>query len=310
MSPWLKTGTVAILLTGFRLTMLLSRNVSLTLLALIAFAANSVLCRLALGTLRIDAASFTSVRLVSGALTLLLILALRPGTEPLIRRVTAGSWRGASYLLLYAACFSFAYVQLDTATGALLLFGSVQLTMIIVSLLRGERLAWLEWLGLWIAIGGFLFLIIPGLTAPTRLGFILMVISGIAWGFYTLNGRGSRRPLADTAGNFIRAAPFTLLLYLPFTDSILISSAGFWLAVASGALASGIGYTLWYTVLPTLTGIAASVLQLSVPVLAALGGVVIVSEVLTIHLLLATLMLLGGIAVFLAGRAKQAADHS
>jgi drug/metabolite transporter (DMT)-like permease len=284
--------------------MLLTRHASLTLLALLAFAANSVLCRLALGTLSIDAASFTSVRLVSGAITLLILLTVRQRSGDIKYWVSAGSWRGAAYLWLYAACFSFAYVQLDTATGALLLFGTVQLTMIITSLLRGERLSALEWAGLWIAVGGFLYLILPGLTAPTRLGFLLMVISGIAWGFYTLNGRGSSRPLADTAGNFVRAAPFALLLYLPFTDSILISSNGFWLAVASGSLASGIGYALWYSVLPKLTGIQASVLQLSVPVLAALGGTLIVGEALTTQLLVATVLLLGGIGVFLTGRAK------
>ncbi|WP_394168579.1 DMT family transporter [Saccharospirillum alexandrii] len=287
--------------------MLPPRHASLTLLALLAFAANSVLCRLALGTLSIDAASFTAVRLVSGALTLVVILALRHRQERLSALVLAGSWRGAGFLWLYAASFSFAYVQLDTATGALLLFGTVQLTMIITSLLRGERLTGLEWLGLWMAVGGFLYLIVPGLTAPTRLGFMLMVISGIAWGFYTLNGRGSSQPLADTAGNFVRAAPFALLLYLPFTDSILISSHGFWLAVASGALASGIGYALWYSVLPALSGIQASVLQLSVPILAAVGGAVIVLEPLTTQLLIATGLLLGGIGVFLTGRAKQPA---
>lgn len=287
--------------------MLTPRHTALTLLALLAFAANSVLCRLALGPLSIDAASFTAVRLVSGALTLVAILALRRRRGQLASGVLAGSWRGAAYLWLYAASFSFAYVQLDTATGALLLFGTVQLTMIITSLLRGERLAGLEWLGLWLAVAGFLYLIVPGLTAPTRLGFVLMVISGIAWGFYSLNGRGSSQPLADTAGNFVRAAPFALLLYLPFTDSILISSNGFWLAVASGALASGIGYALWYSVLPALSGIQASVLQLSVPILAAVGGAVIVLEPMTTHLLIATLLLLGGIGVFLAGRARQPA---
>ncbi|WP_157600115.1 DMT family transporter [Saccharospirillum impatiens] len=292
---------------GSTMTMIVPRHASLTVLALIAFAANSVLCRLALGPLSIDAASFTAVRLVSGAITLVLILAIRHRPGNALSQLLAGSWRGAGFLWLYAACFSFAYVQLDTATGALLLFGTVQLTMIITSLLRGERLTGLEWLGLWIAVGGFLYLIIPGLTAPTRLGFVLMVISGIAWGFYTLNGRGSSQPLADTAGNFVRAAPFALLLYLPFTDAILITSSGFWLAVASGSLASGIGYALWYSVLPALSGVQASVLQLSVPVLAAIGGAVVVLEPLTTHLLVATGLLLGGIGVFLAGRAKQAA---
>jgi drug/metabolite transporter (DMT)-like permease len=287
--------------------MFLPRHASLTLLALLAFAANSVLCRLALGTLSIDAASFTAVRLVSGAITLLILLTVRQRAGDAKQWVSAGSWRGAAYLWLYAASFSFAYVQLDTATGALLLFGTVQLTMIVTSLLRGERLSALEWLGLWIAVGGFLYLILPGLTAPTRIGFLLMVISGMAWGFYTLNGRGSSRPLADTAGNFVRAAPFALLLYLPFTDSILISSTGFWLAVASGSLASGIGYALWYSVLPRLTGIQASVLQLSVPVLAALGGALIVGEALTTQLLISTVLLLGGIGVFLMGRAKHPA---
>lgn len=282
------------------------RLVSFTLLALVAFAANSVLCRWALGAAVIDAASFTAVRLVAGALALLALVKLRDHKLPIQRAVKAGSMRGTAWLFVYAAGFSFAYLQLDTATGALILFGTVQLTLIGSSLWQGHRLNSTEWLGVFAACAGFVYLILPDLTTPSLRGLVLMMGAGVAWGLYTLNGRGSSQPLLDTAGNFVRTAPLVLLLLLPFIDQVLISRQGFWLAVVSGALASGGGYALWYAVLPSLSGVQAGVLQLSVPLLAAAGGVLLVGERLDPRLLLASVLLLGGIALVLWGRRKGA----
>ncbi|GGX67725.1 DMT family transporter [Saccharospirillum salsuginis] len=279
-----------------------------TVLALIAFAANSVLCRLALGDLSIDAASFTATRLIAGGLMLLVLMSLKERRFNARTWLKSGSIKGALYLFVYAATFSFAYVQLDTATGALILFGTVQLTMVLLSLFRGERMGTLEWIGFGVALAGFVYLILPGLTTPSVTGFVLMMASGIAWGLYTLNGRGSRTPMLDTTGNFVRTAPLVLLLFLPFIDDILITPTGFWLAISSGALASALGYILWYSALPHLTGIQASVYQLSVPLIAALGGVVLVGESLTARLGVATLMLLGGIGLLLWGKRRQAAQ--
>lgn len=280
------------------------RLASYTVLALIAFAANSVLCRLALGDVSIDAASFTATRLVSGGLMLLLLMTLKERRFDARTWVRSGSIKGALYLFAYAATFSFAYVQLDTATGALILFGTVQLTMVVLSLIRGERLGAMEWTGFMVALAGFVYLVLPGLTTPSVTGFVLMVASGVAWGLYTLNGRGSRTPMLDTTGNFIRTAPLVIPLFLPFIDDILITPFGFWLAVASGALASALGYILWYSALPHLTGIQASVYQLSVPLIAALGGIVLVGESLTGRLGVATVMLLGGIGLLLWGKRR------
>lgn len=282
------------------------RLTTYTILALIAFASNSILCRLALGDLSIDAASFTATRLVSGGLMLLSIMAVRERRFNARTWVRSGSLKGTGYLFVYAATFSFAYVQLDTATGALILFGTVQLTMVVLSLIRGERLESLEWAGFGVALAGFVYLVLPGLTTPSVVGFVLMVISGIAWGLYTLNGRGSRTPLLDTTGNFIRTAPLVIPLFLPFVDDILITPVGFWLAVSSGALASALGYILWYSALPHLSGIQASVYQLSVPLIAALGGVILVGESLSPRLVLAAVWLLGGIGLLLWGRQRPA----
>ncbi|MFG1496995.1 DMT family transporter [Saccharospirillum sp. HFRX-1] len=276
--------------------------ISFTLLALVAFAANSVLCRWALGDATIDAASFTAVRLVAGALVLLLLVKLSSHKLPLYRAVKAGSISGAAWLFLYAAGFSFAYIQLDTATGALILFGTVQLTLIGISLWQGHRLNSTEWAGVFAACAGFVYLILPDLTTPSLRGMVLMMGAGIAWGLYTLNGRGSSQPLLDTAGNFVRTAPLVLLLFVPFIETVQISREGFWLAVLSGALASGCGYALWYAVLPSLSGVQAGVLQLSVPLLAAAGGVLLVGERLDPRLVLASFLLLGGIALVLWGR--------
>lgn len=276
----------------------LLKIVSFTGLALIAFAANSVLCRLALGGGTIDAASFTTVRLLSGVCVLLLILFLKKQTNTQVK----GSWRASLMLFVYAITFSYAYINLDTGTGALILFGSVQITMILFSLLSGTKLHITEWAGVSAAFSGFVYLILPGVTAPSLSGFLLMTCAGIAWGFYTLFGRGSQNPLSDTAYNFLRTVPFVLALVLLTFKSAHYSSEGIMLAVLSGGIASGIGYTLWYMALAGLSVTQAAVLQLSVPVIAAVGGIVFVSEVVTERLMVSSTLILGGILLVVLGR--------
>jgi drug/metabolite transporter (DMT)-like permease len=272
-----------------------------TALALIAFAFNSILCRLALGTEAIDAVSFTSIRLVSGALTLFLIsLAFSHKQEDLRR----GNWLSAFFLFAYAICFSFAYVQLTTATGALILFGSVQLTMICAALIKGERPKILEWLGLFLAFGGLIYLVFPGLSAPPLIYSMLMMLAGIAWGFYTLRGKGSENPLADTTGNFIRAVPLMIPLVFQFSPDLQLSNQGIIFAVLSGAIASGIGYSIWYWVLKHHTATRAATLQLAVPAIAALGGVIFLSETLSWRLAMASSFILGGIGLAIFGKRK------
>jgi drug/metabolite transporter (DMT)-like permease len=274
-------------------------------LALIAFAMNSVLCRLALGGATIDAASFSTIRLLSGAVALLLITAVfRKGKRS---NRLGGNWASAALLFLYAIAFSFAYISLSAGTGALILFGSVQATMIIAALLSGERPHLLEWAGLFVAIGGLVYLVSPGLTAPPLLRSILMAIAGISWGFYSLRGRGTRDPLAETANNFIRSLPFVIAVSLVTLAHLHISARGVLYAVLSGALASGVGYVIWYAALKGLTATRAATVQLTVPVLAALGGVVLLSEKVSLRLLLAAILILGGIGLALLGRQHSAA---
>lgn len=272
---------------------------SLTLFALVAFAANSVLCRMALGGGAIDAAGFTVIRLLSGVVMLVIILKLlghgRATPAP-------GSWLSALMLFIYAVAFSFAYISLDTATGALVLFGAVQITMILGSLVTGARLHVPEWSGLLLAFAGFVYLVLPDVTTPSLPGFALMTGAGIAWGVYTLRGRRSAHPLGDTAFNFARTTPLALALALVAWPALHLSAAGVVLAVLSGALASGIGYTVWYMALEGLSATEAAVVQLLVPVLAALGGVVLVSETISLRLLVAATMILGGILAVIAAR--------
>jgi drug/metabolite transporter (DMT)-like permease len=263
-----------------------------TAFALVCFAFNSILCRLALRTDEIDAASFTSMRIVSGAVTLLLIGLLINRTEA--RR---GNWVSAFFLFAYAICFSFAYVSLTAATGALILFGSVQATMILAAIIAGERPRALEWIGLLTALGGLIYLVLPGLSAPPLLSSVLMALAGISWGFYTLRGRGAGNPLAETTGNFLRAAPLAILATLPFLSGAHFSSKGIGLAVLSGAIASGVGYSIWYAALKFHTATRAAILQLSVPVIAAAGGVLFLSEEIALRLILAAAFILGGIAL-------------
>lgn len=280
----------------------LTRTIAATTFALVAFAFNSIFCRLALGSAAVDAVSFTVIRLFSGALILVLLLI----ANGRISATNRGSWRGAAALFLYAICFSVAYLELETATGALVLFAAVQFTMIAVATLRGQHLHALEWAGILIAMAGLGYLLLPGANAPSLTGFLLMSAAGIAWGIYTLIGRGSRNAMADTSWNFVRTVPMALVLvlWLLVTGDSHMTGSGVLLAVLSGALASGLGYTAWYFALAGLSISQAAVLQLLVPVIAAVGGVFIVSEVLTINLLISSVIILGGIATVLYGRKK------
>lgn len=277
------------------------RAITFTSFALVAFAFNSILCRMALGTNEADAAGFTAVRLFSGALVLAAILLLSGKTK---NPAKTGNWRSAFFLFAYAITFSFAYLGLSTATGALVLFGSVQITMIGVSIAGGERPPLVEWLGIVVAFAGLVYLVFPGLASPPLLNAALMAAAGIAWGFYTLRGKGSADPLADTAGNFLRAVPMVTLVTLPILSQLRLSTLGFVLAFLSGAVASGIGYTVWYAALRYLTATRAAVLQLAVPVIAAAGGVLLLSEPADLHLFLASALILGGIGAAIAGRNK------
>ncbi len=273
----------------------------LTVLALVGFAANSLLCRAALagGGRLIDAASFTAVRLVSGALVLFVLLRARGG------RYQGGSWGSALALFAYAAGFSLAYVRIPAGVGALLLFGCVQMTMLGTGLVRGERPRPLEWAGLVLALGGLVGLTAPGATAPDLTGAALMAGAGVAWGIYSLRGRGSTQPLAATANNFLLSVPLVLGLSavsMGVQGAPHATMRGVVLAVASGALSSGVGYSLWYAALPHLTATRAAIVQLSVPVLAATGGVLLLGEQVTVRLLGAGSALLGGVLLALASR--------
>ena len=269
-----------------------TRTITLTVLAMIAFAGNSLLCRAALKHTSIDAASFTTIRLISGAVMLWLLVKMRrttPGGN--------GNWLSALALFVYAAGFSFAYVSLPAATGALLLFGAVQATMIGHGIWAGERLRRLQLVGLVLAFGGIVGLLLPGLSAPPLYGSILMLGAGVAWGVYSLRGKGAGDPASVTAGNFLRAAPISVILSALMLNGASWDIAGFWYAVSSGALASGIGYAIWYTVLPALKATSAATVQLSVPVIAALGGIMLLGEPISLRLVLASLAILGGIAL-------------
>lgn len=271
-----------------------SRVFLLTALAMCAFAGNSLLCRLALAGTEIDAATFTTIRILSGAVTLYLIVRLRASKSDSKR---AGSWPSALALFAYAAGFSLAYVRLSAGTGALLLFGAVQATMIGYGLWAGERLRARQWLGLAAALGGLVGLLLPGMTAPPLYSAALMLGAGVAWGIYSLRGKGSGDPLAATAGNFLRAVPFTLALSVAMLSLASVDPVGAMYAVASGALASGVGYAIWYTALKGLKATSAATVQLSVPVITAVGGVILLGEQITPRLLIASAAILGGIAL-------------
>jgi drug/metabolite transporter (DMT)-like permease len=275
-----------------------SRVLMLTALAMLAFAGNSLLCRLALIATTIDAASFTTVRIVSGALTLWLIVAAR-------RQRLAGSWPSALALFGYAAGFSLAYIHLSAATGALLLFGAVQATMIGYGLWSGERLRARQVIGLVCAIGGLVGLLLPGLSAPPLHSAALMIGAGVAWGIYSLRGRSSGDPTAATAGNFVRAVPFAAALSVAMLSFVSIDIAGVTYAIASGALASGVGYAIWYTALKGLQATSAATVQLSVPVIATIGGVLVLGEHVTPRIVIASVAILGGIALVILDKARK-----
>ena len=290
-----------------------------TALALTAFAANSLLCRLALGGQVIDAVSFTSIRLMSGAAMLLTIsffrgqpldsppsasargesLAAFDGATPDFHHGLPG-WRSVTALFIYAIAFSWAYVSLTAGTGALILFGAVQTTMLVAALGSGERPRLLEWVGLLSAIIGLVVLVFPGLSAPPVVGSTLMALAGISWGLYSLWGRGTTNPLTATTMNFVRAAPLALvvsLVALGALGDVHVTAEGAGLAVLSGAVASGVGYVIWYAALRELSATRAATVQLAVPVIAALGGVVFLSETISTRLMTATAMIIGGIAL-------------
>ena len=276
-----------------------TRTFVLTLFAMLAFAGNSLLCRAAFNSSRIDAASFTSIRVAAGALALWLIVRMRGG-----RHESAGSWPSALALFAYAAAFSFAYLSLTAATGALLLFGAVQATMIGFGLAAGERLRGRQTAGLACALGGLIGFLLPGLSAPPLPGSVLMLLAGVAWGVYSLRGKGSGDPLRVTAGNFLRAVVFAAALSIVTLPWASLDGPGVGYAIASGALASGIGYAVWYTALAGLKVTSAATVQLSVPVIAAVGGIALLGEAPTLRLLLASVAILGGIALVIVGKQR------
>jgi drug/metabolite transporter (DMT)-like permease len=276
-------------------------GISLTALALLAFAGNSILCRLALGEGTIDPASYTAVRLVSGALTLRLIVGNSGKRDS--RAGSSGSWGAGALLFLYAAAFAYAYRSLTTGTGALILFAAVQLTMIASALRSGERPAPVEWLGWSVAMAGLVYLVFPGIAAPSFGGSMLMGGAGIAWGAYSILGRGASNPIQSTTDNFLRAVPLVLLVALFQLPSLSVSPMGLLWAGLSGAITSGLGYVIWYAALNRLTATRAATVQLSVPVIAALGGVVFLTEEITARLLIASVAILGGIVLSMSARA-------
>lgn len=270
------------------------RTAVLTAAAMIGFAANSLLCRAALRGGAIDAATFTAIRLASGTLVLVLIVAVRGSS---IRG--AGSWRSAAALAAYAIAFSYAYLRIGAAVGALILFGCVQLTMIVGGLVHGERPTVRQWIGWVVAVAGLVALNAPGLDPPPAVGSGVMAIGGVAWGVYSLRGRGVDRPLVVTAGNFARCLPIAAVLIVWFTHA---STTGILLAVASGAIASGLGYSLWYAALPTLGATRAAFVQLSVPVLTALSAVALLGETLRPTLAIGGAAIVGGLAIALTSK--------
>jgi drug/metabolite transporter (DMT)-like permease len=274
------------------------RVVGLTVLAMLAFAGNSLLCRIAMRDTAIDAATFTAIRIAAGALMLAVLLRSR-GSRPL----QGGSWLAALMLFSYAAFFSFAYRELSAATGALLLFGAVQMTMMGFGLFTGERLGALKIAGLLIALGGLVALLLPGLAAPPLRDATFMIVAGVSWGVYSILGKKLGNPTEATGGNFMRAVPFAAALALAGMSRSAVDLHGALYAVLSGAITSGLGYALWYAVLPSLKSMQAAIIQLSVPAIAALGGALLLAEPITSRLLIASVAILGGIAITIAGPA-------
>ncbi|HET6600045.1 MAG TPA: DMT family transporter [Burkholderiaceae bacterium] len=282
--------------------MLTARTIWLTCVAMLAFAANSLLCRAALERGLIDPASFATIRLASGAVVL---MALARSRRPAGQTQGRADWLAASMLFAYVALFSFAYMSLSAGTGALILFGAVQLAMFAAGLRAGEHFNALEWLGLAVALGGLVYLVSPGVTAPSPLGAAAMAGAGVAWGIYSLRGRRAGDPLQASAANFARAAPLAIVLNLLLWPQAHAQASGVGLAVASGAVTSGLGYVVWYAALKGLGAMRAATVQLSVPPIAAIGGVWLLSEALGFRLVVASVAILGGIALVLTRRSPR-----
>ncbi len=274
-----------------------TRTISLTSLALVAFASNSILCRLALGHHLIDAGTFTSVRLVSGAVALVALVALKG------QRIQALTmhWQSAVALFAYAAPFSFAYLLIPASAGALILFGAVQTTMIGWDIVQGKRLNKTELIGLVLALSGLVALTLPGATGLDLAGVGLMTVAGFAWGVYSLLGKGVDDPLRATASNFALSIVFVIPLAALSTGEWNVSRQGLVLAIASGALTSGIGYAVWYAALRGPSSTQAAILQLLVPVLAAIGGVVILDETVSLRLVISGVMIFAGVLLAMVG---------
>jgi drug/metabolite transporter (DMT)-like permease len=276
------------------------RTLLLTSGALVAFAANSLLARMALGAHTIDPSTYAAIRFGSGAVLLLVLAAAAPRREPLL----TGDWSAAAWLFAYAVPFSFAYVSLGTGTGALILFGAVQTTMLAAALASGERIRPTRWVGLALAVAGLVYLVWPGLGGPSVSGSLLMGLAGMAWGVYSLRGRHARAPLTATARNFLYVLPLLcgVALAALAAGAVRITAAGLSLAVLSGGVASGLGYVLWYGALRRLSASRAAIVQLLVPVLASLGGVLVLDEAVTWRLVLSSGLILGGVGLALQAR--------
>jgi len=272
-------------------------------MAMVAFASNSLLCRLALKQTEINPATFTCLRIFSGAVALWLITKMRR-----ISSNKSGNWPSAFALFIYAAAFSFAYVTLSAGTGALLLFGAVQVTMIVWGFHTGERLDIIQILGLIVALAGLVVLVLPGLSAPPLIGSTLMLSAGVAWGLYSVRGKAAGDAIAVTTGNFVRAALFAVAISVALVARAHVDLAGIRYAIISGAVTSGLGYVIWYTALPGLKATSAATVQLSVPVLAAAGGILLLGEPITVRYLLASVAVLGGIALVIWERAHAKQD--
>ncbi len=281
------------------------RLITLTALAMLAFAANSILCRLALRETAIDPATFTSVRLVSGALALALIVSMR-GMHPL----RGGNWPSSAALFAYALAFSFAYTKLSAGSGALLLFGAVQTTMLLWGWHRGERLSALQGVGIALAVCGLVGLVFPGISTPPIDAAALMLSAGLAWAVYSLRGRGRPDALSATTGNFFRAVPLTLVASFLFREKFQFDAGGIGYACASGALTSGVGYAIWYAALRGLDATRAAVVQLCVPALAAAGGVLLLGETFDLRLVMASLAILSGVGLAIASRQRPIGSKS
>jgi len=268
------------------------RIIALTVIAMIAFAANSVLARLAFATAGAEPLSYTGIRLAAGAATLAVLLALRRRNVRL-----GGSWSGVAALFGYAILFSIAYILLGAGTGALILFASVQIGMLGWAVYRGDRPGLIEWLGFVVAFAGLVYLLSPGVVAPNPLGALLMLVAGLCWAAYTLIGRASTSPLDDTAGNFMRSSPLAVVMIVAGALTHGVSLAAVIYAIVSGALASGLGYAVWYTALPSLSRTRAAIVQLTVPAIAGAGGVLFIGEALSPRLIIATIAIIGGVAL-------------